>query len=154
MKFEVFAMVSALLIPHYGFSQDATHLGSVSRLFVASFGEKPGTSTLRGNVAALLAKSHAVTVVKKPEEADAVLMGTGEVWVKGHYSLNPRQREVTADSQPIYGGYLSVELLGKDDEILWSYLVTPHPHVTGDIHKDLAGRVVKKLLEAIKEDKR
>ncbi len=159
MRFKVLAMVSALLIPHYGLSQDATHLGSVRRLFVGSFGEKPGATALRDDVAALLGKSHTVTVVKKPEEADAVLDGTGEVWVKGHYSLNPRQREVNADSQPIYGGYLSVELKGKGDETLWSYLVTPHPHVTGDIHKDLAGHVVKKLLEAIKleaikEDKR
>jgi len=154
MKLEVIAIVWALLMPHSAFSGDAARLGSVRRLFVASFGERPDASALRNNVAALLARSHAVTVVNKPEDADAVLAGTGEVWVKGHYSLNPRQREVTADSQPIYGGYLSVELKGKDDETLWSYLVTPHPHVTGDIHRDLAGRVVKKLLEAIKEEKR
>ena len=153
MKLVVVAMVSTL-IPHSGFSQSAANLGSVRRLFVDSFGEKPGASNLRDSLAALLAKSHAVTVVKKPEEADAVLMGTGEVWVKGHYSLNPRQREVTADTQPVYGGYLSVELKGKDDETVWSYLVTPNPHVTGDIHKDLAGRVVKKLLEAIKGEKK
>jgi hypothetical protein len=153
MKLVVVAMVSTL-IPHSGFSQSAANLGSVRRLFVDSFGEKPGASNLRDSLAALLAKSHAVTVVKKPEEADAVLMGTGEVWVKGHYSLNPRQREVTADTQPVYGGYLSVELKGKGDETLWSYLVTPHPHVTGDIHKDLAGHVVKKLLEAIKGEKK
>jgi hypothetical protein len=74
--------------------------------------------------------------------------------VKGHYSLNPRHRGVTADTQPFYGGYLSVELKGKGDETLWSYLVTPHPHVTGDIYKDLAGHVVKKLLDAIKEEKK
>ena len=154
MRLEIVAMASALMIPHSGFCQDAERLGSVRRLFVASFGEKPGASTLRDNVAALLAKSHAVTVVKKPEEADAILAGTGEVWVKGHYNLNPRQREVNADSQPIYGGYLSVELKGKGDETLWSYLVTPHPYVTGDIHKDLAGHVVKKLLEAIKGEKK
>jgi hypothetical protein len=159
MRFEVFAIVSTLFIPHSGFSQDAAHLGSVRRLFVGSFGEKPGATALRDNVAALLSRSHTVTVVNKSEGADGVLDGTGEVWVKGHYSLNPRQREVNADSQPIYGGYLSVELKGKGDETLWSYLVTPHPHVTGDIHKDLAGHVVKKLLEAIKletikEDKR
>jgi hypothetical protein len=153
MKLVVVAMVSTL-IPHSGISQSATHLGSVKRLFVDSFGEKPGASNLRDSLAALLAKSHAVTVVKKPEEADAVLMGTGEVWVKGHYSLNPRQREVTADTQPVYGGYLSVELKGKGDETLWSYLVTPHQHVTGDIYKDLAGHVVKKLLEAIKGEKK
>lgn len=154
MKFRVLATVAALLIPHSGFSQNAAHLGSVKRLFVDSFGERPGASSLRDNVAALLARSHAVAVVKKPEEADAVLAGAGEIWVKGHYSLNPRQREVTADTQPVYGGYLSVELKGKGDETLWSYLVAPRPHVTGDIHKDLAGHVVKKLLEAIKEEKK
>jgi hypothetical protein len=154
VKFAVMATVSAFLIPHSGFSQNAAHLGSAKRLFVDSFGERPGASNLRDNVAALLARSHAVTVVKKPEEADAILAGKGEVWIKGHYSLNPRQREVTADTQPVYGGYLSVELKGKGDETLWSYLVTPHPHVTGDIHKDLAGHVVKKLLEAIKDENR
>jgi hypothetical protein len=68
MKLEVVAIVSALLIPHSGFSQNAANLGSVKRLFVDSFGEKPGASNLRDNVAALLARSHSVTVERSQKK--------------------------------------------------------------------------------------
>ena len=31
-------------------------------------------------------------MVDHAEAADAVLTGTGQLWIKGHYSLNPRDR--------------------------------------------------------------
>lgn len=146
--------LAALLLPLFGFGQSAERLGSVKRVYVGSFGDKTGALELRDNVAALLRKSHSVVVVKTPEEADAVLAGSGEVWVKGHFSLNPRQREVNADSQPIYGGYVSVELKGKGDETLWSYLATPRRYVGGDVFRDMADHVVKKLVETLAEERK
>jgi hypothetical protein len=148
------ALIVIAMFPASQFCQNAERLRSVKRVFIGSFGEKPGASALRDSVAAMLEKSRGITVVKTPAEADAAVFGTGEVWIKGHFSLNPRQRQVNADSQPIYGGYLSVELKGKGDETLWSYLATPQRDVRGDIHKELAGRVVKKLLAAVAEERK
>jgi hypothetical protein len=148
------ALLAALLLPAAGFAQTAERLGAVKKLFVGSFGDKPGASVLRENLAARLSKSHGVTVVMSAANADAVVTGSGEVWIKGHFSLNPRQREINSDSQPIYGGYLSVEVKGKGGETLWSYLVTPQRGFIGDVNKDLAGHVVKKMLEAMAEEKK
>src|ERR1700683_4998609 len=63
-------------------------------VFVDSFGDKPGSAELRGQVTSELRKSQEFHVVEAPAEADLVLSGTGEVWVKRHYSLNPRNRSV------------------------------------------------------------
>jgi ABC-type phosphate transport system substrate-binding protein len=53
--------------------------------------------------------------------------------------------------QPIYHGFLSVEILGKDNEPLWSFLVTPSKMAAGDITKDLADHLVAKLVEALEQ---
>jgi ABC-type phosphate transport system substrate-binding protein len=55
--------------------------------------------------------------------------------------------------QPAYHGFLSVEILGKDNEPLWSSLVTPSKLAAGDISRDLADHLVAKLLLAAREQK-
>ncbi|MGD1072434.1 MAG: hypothetical protein ABSB15_20100 [Bryobacteraceae bacterium] len=130
--------------------QTATNLKDVQTIYLNSFGSKPGASELRDRVAAEIEKTHTLRIVASPAEADAVLGGEGEVWVKGHYSMNPRERSLN-DAQTIYAGYLSVELQGKKNDTLWSYLVTPHS-VSRDVNHDLAKVVVKKLTDAIHTD--
>ncbi len=110
---------------------------------------KQGAEALRNSLISELRKAHRVTVVTAPQDADAVLGGTGETWVRGYYSLNPRVRNVS-DAHPIYGGYLSVELKGRQNETLWSYLVTPNRSGFDDIGRNLAGQIVRKLVEALK----
>jgi hypothetical protein len=134
-------------------AQTAQTLGAVQRIYVEPFAAKPGAEALRAElIAELIAisgKSHRIAVVKSPSEADAVLGGTGESWIRGYYSLNPRVRS-TADAHPIYGGYLSVELKGRQSETLWSYLVTPRRSGPEDIDRNLASQMVRRLVEALK----
>jgi len=127
--------------------QTATRLKDVRTVYIGSFGDKPGAEALRGQVASEIEKSHRLRIVKDAAQADAVLGGKGEVWVRGYYSLNPRSRSI-ADSQPVYAGYLSVELQGQKDETLWSYLAAPHS-AGGNVDRDLAKLVVRKLTDAI-----
>ena len=82
------------------------------------------------------------------DSADATLTGTGELWVKGYYNLNPRERSLGEDAHRVYGGYLSVELRDRKGEVLWSYLVTPRRGYDS-VSRDLAAQMIKKLREAI-----
>lgn len=83
-----------------------------------------------------------------PDSADATLTGAGELWVKGYYTLNPRERSLGEDAHRVYGGYLSVELRDHKGEVLWSYLVTPRRGYDS-VTRDLASQVIKKLREAV-----
>jgi hypothetical protein len=82
-------------------------------------------------------------------ESDAALTASGEVYVKGYYSLNPRARSIGEDAHPVYGGYLSVELRGRQNEVLWSYLVTPHRYGPEPVGRNLAVQIAKRLKEAL-----
>lgn len=128
-------------------AQTATKLTGVHAIFIGSFGDKPGAEALRSQVASDLAKSHRLRIVQSPSEADAVLGGKGEVWVREHYSLNPRSRSL-GDSHVVYAGYLSVELQGSKGETLWSYLAAPHS-AGENVNSDLSKLVVRKLTDAI-----
>ena len=128
-------------------SQPASRLKDVRTVFIGSFGDKPGAESLRGHVVSEIEKSHRLRIVKDASQADAVLGGKGELWVKEHYSLNPRSRSLD-DAHTLYAGYLSVELQGKKDETLWSYLAPPHS-AGENVDRDLARLVVRKLTDAI-----
>ncbi len=130
-------------------AQTALTPGAVKSVYIEPLGSKPGAEALRAALIAELKKSHRVTVVPSPAAADAVMGGTGETWIRGYYSLNPRARGVEG-AQPIYGGYLSVELKGRGNETLWSYLVTPRRFGPEDIGRNLCGQIVHKLLEILK----
>ena len=133
-------------------AQTASNLKDVQKIYLNSFGSKPGASELRDQVAAELGKSHKFQIVSDRAAADAVLGGDGEVWVKGHYSLNPRNRSINgSDTQTVYAGYLSVELQGNKNDTLWSYLATPHS-ASHDVNRDLAKVVVRKLTGAIQAE--
>jgi hypothetical protein len=128
-------------------SQTATKLKDVRTVFIGSFGDKPGAESLRGRVVSEIEKSHSLRIAKDMAQADVVLGGKGEVWVKEHFSLNPRSRSL-GDARTVYAGYLSVELQGKRDETLWSYLAAPHS-AGENVDRDLARLVVRKLTDAI-----
>jgi len=88
-------------------------------------------------------------VVTTREEADAVIKGSGSIWPTGYVSTDPRSPSTTR--QPVFQGFLSVEVIGKDNDPLWSYLVTPSKFRVGNITNDLADRLVDKFLEARKQ---
>ena len=130
-------------------AQTATSLEQVKRVFVGSFGTGAEAQQVRRALIDELRRRREPAVADAAEQSDATLTGTGEVWVKGYYSLNPRARSIGEDAHAVYGGFLSVELRGSQNEVLWSYLSTPHRFGAESIGRDLAAQIAKKLREAL-----
>jgi phosphate ABC transporter phosphate-binding protein len=117
------------------------------RVFVEPFTTKVESEKLRQSLVSELRKDHAISLVASEANADLILGGGGEIWVKGYQSLNPRAGRSSSNGTPIYGGYLSVELRGKNGETIWSYLATPSE--TEDVVKDMSRRIAKRIAEAM-----
>lgn len=146
MKFSILAALCVCAAT--ASAQTPADLNNIKSVYVDSFGDRPGSNQLRDKIVAELEKSHRFRLVNTEAEADGVLSGKGEVWIKGYISLNPRERSVS-DAQATWTGYLSVELKDKRGETLWSYLATPHTASTsGSMAHDLARLVVRKLVSA------
>jgi phosphate ABC transporter phosphate-binding protein len=137
----------ALVSGSTGRGQTAETLSQVKKVYIESFGQENGAAKLRDRTIERLRENRRLEVVAAPNEADAVIKGSGGVWVAGYVSNSPRSPSNTR--HPIYHGFLSVEMIGKDSEPLWSYLVTPSKFGTGDITKDLADHLVAKLAGAL-----
>lgn len=123
---------------------------SVHRIFIDGFGDKPQLQEVKKDLASELRRSGVFTVVDSGNQADATLTGRGDTWLKGYYSLNPRAGTSPANGQPVYGGYVSVELKDRAGITLWSYLATPHAG-SKNIAKDLSKDVMKHLLASYAE---
>jgi len=122
------------------------------RLFVEPFTTQAAPEKLREYVIAELSKLPGVQLVQSEADADDILGGGGEIWVKGYRSLNPRSGRMPSDGTPVYGGYLSVELKNGKGETWWSYLATPE-NDTADLSKELAKRIAKHVAAALGQDR-
>jgi hypothetical protein len=129
------------------FGQESDSLRSVKRIYIDGLGDKPGLREVKKDLAAELRHSEVFDLVNSANQADATLSGHGDTWLKGYYSLNPRAGTSPTNGQPVYGGYLSVELKNRAGVTLWSYLATPHAGSKNIAH-DLSKDVVKHLLTA------
>jgi phosphate transport system substrate-binding protein len=128
----------------------ASHSG-ITRLYVEAFATRTGTKELREQVIAELRKGNAVSLVGAESDADLILGGGGEIWVKGYRSFSPRSpMKLPANGTPIYGGYLSVELKDKRGITVWSYLVTPRTS-SGNASKELSRQIARRLAEALSQ---
>jgi hypothetical protein len=119
-------------------------------VYVGSLGDKQDATDLRDKLIKRLRKARAIEVVANPNEADAIITGTHEIWVKGYISTNPKPSPW--NRQAIYDGYLSAELKGKDNETLWSYRATPGPFQWNGDPQDLVNRLAKKLNAALHQN--
>jgi phosphate transport system substrate-binding protein len=126
-------------------AQSAETLSQVKKVYVGSFGSED--NKFRENVIEQLRKSKQLEVVATPNEADAIVTGSGSVWLIGYISADSRSS--AANRQPVFRGFLSGEITGRNDETLWSYLVTPSAFRSGSISEDLAKHFVAKLIEAL-----
>lgn len=127
--------------------QNASSVGP--RLYVEAFATKGDAERLRDDVTAELRKLNSVSLVPNESNADFILGGGGEIWVRGYRSFSPRSpMKLPSNGVPVYGGYLSVELRNKNGVTVWSDLVTP-PEASGDVSKGLAKRIAKNLAQAI-----
>lgn len=142
--FTVLALLSAGAAG--GYAQTAERPSQVKKLYVESLGTDKHATEIREQMILRLRKSHELEVVSDPRQADALIKGTSRVWVTGHVSLSPRSHL----NQPTFEGFLSVELVSKNGETLWSYLVSPSKFPWSGIEDDLARQMVGKMLVALK----
>ncbi len=124
--------------------QRASSLSQVKTVYVQDFEGGEGAALLHDGLAQRLARSR-FQIVSSRDAADAFLKGTGHVWIRAYISTNVRTPQ--RDRRAVYGGYLSLELVGARGEPLWSLLVTPGKLTWNNIVDDLAGHAAKKLLE-------
>jgi phosphate ABC transporter phosphate-binding protein len=134
----ILKLTLALLAGALLFAQPPAHL------YVEPF---PGP--LHDELMDALKKEPGLVLVNAPEGADWTLAGSGQIWVKGHLGSNPRVRYLNSDAQPVYAGYLSVELKNPRQETVWSWLATPRRFDRHDVRKNLAEQVAEKLMEAL-----
>jgi phosphate ABC transporter phosphate-binding protein len=139
------------LLPRFCVAADAPAIASLSRvktLYVESFSGGGEAAHLRSSLVRRLTKDGRFNLVQSAKGADAVVNGTGQIWVKGFITINPRNP--STDREPVYGGYLSLEVVGADGQPLWSWLVSPGRLTWSNIVDELAGRAADKLIEASK----
>ena len=126
--------------------------GSPPRVFVESFGTKPGAVQLRNELVRFLENDHHVTLVSDAASAEFVVSGEGETYIKGYVGTNPRVRYLNSDARPVYRGFLSIEVKNRQRATIWSYLVTPRRLGPGDISRNLTGQLAGKLEGAMEEE--
>lgn len=143
-----FALLAwTFLLAAFLHAQDANSLRSVKRIFIDGLADKPQLREVKKDLATELRRSDIFTLAEFAEQADATLTGRGDTWLKGYYSLNPRAGTSPTNGQPVYGGYISLELKDRAGVTLWSYLATPHAS-SANIAHDLSKDVVKHLLSS------
>lgn len=140
----VWLLVPFSLGPHLN-AQTAQSLSQAKKLYVETFNGGNPAAQLRQSLIKRLRKSK-YQIVDSPNDADAMVKGAGQIWIKGYLTTN--SRAPATNRQAVYGGYLSVEIIGKDGETLWSYLVTPGKLIWTSITDDLAGNLVKEMVAA------
>jgi phosphate ABC transporter phosphate-binding protein len=140
------AVVVSLMLLQPSPAQTAEPLNPAHTIEVASLGDGSGAEALRQSIVGRLAKSRSLKVVDKPSAADLILRGSSSIWPTGIISLSLHSKSA---SETIYQGYLSVELVNKSGQIVWSYLVTPSRFRAASITDDLADQMVARLLDAI-----
>jgi phosphate transport system substrate-binding protein len=127
-------------------AQTAHTLKEVHRIYVGSLGSASGAEELHNEVTRYLKRSKVFEIVNSAPEADAVLEGQGEIWIRGYRALSPRARKNASYADPIVTGYLSVRLRGANDEILWSYFADPRRVTVHDLKRDLVDETTDRLV--------
>ncbi len=129
-------------------AQTADTLSHVKKIYLDTTSAKPDPAEMRKHLMDSLRNAHSVEIVTDPNHAEAILKVTSEIWIKAYASVSPR---APGNRYPIYGGFLSAELIGKDDTTLWSYLATPSRYASSGIHQDLSDQLIRKLLAALSD---
>jgi hypothetical protein len=131
-------------------AQTSQSLSRLKKIFVDKFSDGQDLAELRNRTIQQLRKNAQLEIVGSAKEADATLKGSGSIWIIGYVSTDPRAPANAR--QAVFRGYLSAEIVGKNDEPLWSYLVTPSKFRSGSITQNLADRLVAKLIEDRREN--
>ena len=122
----ILALLLVLAAPHGVRAQNSAR--PIRTICVDQFQGKFGAADLRAKVIDRLRALGSFRLVDNPADADAVLHGSGELWVKG---------------------YLSLDLQSRSGETLWSYLVTPGRLRWKSAGEDMADHMVRLMAAAI-----
>ena len=142
------AVSCALLLAVVGSSAAAAQsLGNVHTIFVAPVEASSYSTVLGKRITEQLERSGSLRVVSDPASADAVLHTSGSIWVSGTVSPNLRSN---ASREVNYQGNLSAELIGRGQQTLWSYMVTPSRFRNTNISDDLADQLAARLIAAVR----
>ena len=135
----VYAMFVLCALTH---AQPVDSLAQVKRIYVGDFKGGQEAAHLRESFLRHLDRER-FQIAQSPKDADAVVYGTGEVWLKGYVSLNARTP--SSDRQAVYTGYLSIEVVAQNGQPMWSWLATPGRIAWTNVVDNLAGRAAKRL---------
>ena len=126
--------------------QTAENLAAVKEVALEWSGSERASSAIRDRVVQKLKASKKVEFVANAAQADGILHGDVRVWVASYVSTTPKSNAV---QEPVYRGYASVEVTGKDGRTLWSYLATPRSPGWKNIKEDLSDQLAQALLSAL-----
>jgi phosphate transport system substrate-binding protein len=126
-------------------AQTAKELSQVRKVFVVPLSGDDSSATLRESLVKRLRKNGKFEVVATSGQADAVVRVSGQIWVSGYEVANPRS---PANRHAVYAGFLSVEMVGADNALLWSHLVIPGNFSFGRVSDSLSKTLVKALVDA------
>ena len=140
-------LVFAFVTVNKANGQTAESLSQVTKVFVGSFGTEEGATELRDAMIKAIRKNSDIQIVETANEADAVIMGSGKIWVTGSFRVGVRGSLL----QKNYDGYLQAQLVGKNDKKFWSYRVTPSRFQWNGIVWDLASHLVENMTEALRQ---
>jgi len=146
-SFACFILLSIAGIAVHSLAQSADNLAQVRKLYVEPLGHGEHADEVRKQVLHQLRRDSTIAVVEEASQADAVMKGTVQVWTAGLVSPNPHSHSREA----FYQGFLSAEIVGRDNQTIWSYLVTPSRFAWNGISENLAHQLVSKLLADFKE---
>lgn len=138
--------VGAAVAPR-GSAQGASALNRVHTIQVGSMGDGESARALRQRLIDRLKKSGQIKVVENASAADVTLRGESSIWATGTISFSLHSKSA---SETAYQGYFSAELVGKENQVLWSYLVTPSRFHTASIVDDLADQMAGRLLDVLR----
>jgi hypothetical protein len=128
-----------------GVAEEAKRLLDIHRIYVDSFDEGDAADAIRSKIVAQLAKARRFEVVESADQADAVLNGASQIvkLAKGNQHAPGGER---------YHAKADVQLIGKDQTILWmdDFSTGAASHFTAT--SNLAERIVKDLLKATSKD--
>lgn len=122
---------------------------SVKRVYVGTLGDNKTAAVLRDELIRFLHRTRGLEVVTSPDAADAIITGTSRIWVKEYIRTNPKPSSL--NREPVYDGYLFVQLKGKNNQELWSCRVIPGKFSWDDITVELAKRGAKQFHAGLKE---
>src|SRR5215469_6559600 len=138
--------VLASCLSGLSYAQAVQQLSQVKTVYVEKLAGLNNTTELRESLIKRLEKSGPFKVAEDPAHADAVMKGEGGLWIRGYNAIN--YRSPATNRTPVYGGYLSVQLVTREGEPLWSYLVTPSNLGWRTVIDDMTSKLVRELVAA------